>query len=108
MFIDERIRLLADEVEKEIAVLLNYLNSHKCIFMGDLNSVPTDKILDPIKQKMCDAAESFCPNAKTFSSFNPEIKIDYIFVSPDIKVKDAYVLEKVLSDHFAHIATIED
>ena len=97
-----------DEVEKEINVLLNYLDSSNCIFMGDLNSLFEDEILTPIKDVMKDAAKGFCQNFMTFPSYDPKIKIDYIFVSPDLKVEDAYVLEKVLSDHFAHIAVIED
>ena len=36
-----------DEVEKEINVLLGYIKGEKCIFMGDLNSVPNDSILNP-------------------------------------------------------------
>ena len=97
-----------DEVEKEINVLLGYIKGEKCIFMGDLNSVPNDSILNPIREKMLDASAGFCYDTYTFSSLNPSKKIDYIFVSSDIKVKEAYVLEKVLSDHFAHIAIIED
>ena len=76
--------------------------------MGDLNSVPNDSILNPIREKMLDASAGFCYDTYTFSSLDPSKKIDYIFVSSDIKVKEAYVLEKVLSDHFAHIAIIED
>lgn len=97
-----------DEVEKEIGVVLEYIKDSKCIFMGDLNSVPEDAILNPIRERMNDASDNFCSNTFTFSSLNPEKKIDYIFVSPDVKVKDAFVLEKVISDHFAHIAVVED
>ena len=96
-----------DEVEKEIVELLNHIKDEKCIFMGDLNTLPTDEILNPIRERMNDASNGFCQTTFTFSSLNPEKKIDYIFVSKDLKVKNAYILEKIISDHFPHIAEIE-
>ena len=36
-----------------------------------------------------------------------DCKIDYIFVSPDIKIKSADIPEIIASDHRPHIAVIE-
>ena len=96
-----------DEVEKEVEVLLEYLSDTNCIFMGDLNSLPDDDVLNPIKLVMKDTATDFCGDTLTFASFEPKIKIDYIFVSFDLEIKNAYAIEKVLSDHFAYVAEIE-
>ena len=76
--------------------------------MGDLNSTYENPILNAIKEKMNDVAEGYCQNIMTWPSTDPKIKIDYIFVSHDIKVKNAYILEKIISDHFAHVALIDE
>lgn len=97
-----------DEKEQEIQVLIRYLKENKCILMGDLNSTYENPILNAIKEKMNDVAEGYCQNIMTWPSTDPKIKIDYIFVSHDIKVKNAYILEKIISDHFAHVALIDE
>ena len=97
-----------DERENAVKTLLPALESEKCVFMGDLNTTPEEPILDGIRARMTDADDYLNGKLLSYPSDKPEIKIDYIFVSSDINVKDAYILEKVLSDHFAHIAIIED
>lgn len=97
-----------DEIEKEIIVLKEYIKHKDCILLGDLNSVYDSKFLLPIKELMYDAAEDFCQEINTFPSYDPEIKIDYIFLSKDIIVHDAYILKEIISDHLAHIAIIND
>ena len=42
----------------------------------------------------------------TFQSDAPTIKIDYIFVSPDVEILNAEVLDIVASDHLPHIAEV--
>lgn len=97
-----------DEVEKEVRVLLEHLDNSKCIFMGDLNVTPENELLVPIKNVLKDVSLNFCFNDLTFPSDNPDRKIDYIFASKDIVVKNAYILKKIISDHFAHIVITED
>jgi endonuclease/exonuclease/phosphatase family metal-dependent hydrolase len=43
----------------------------------------------------------------TFPSDAPKIKLDYVFVSKDIKVKSVAVPTDIVSDHFPFVAEIE-
>jgi endonuclease/exonuclease/phosphatase family metal-dependent hydrolase len=43
----------------------------------------------------------------SFPSDNPSVKIDYIFVSKDLKVQSADIPTIISSDHRPHIAAIE-
>ncbi len=76
------------------------------IFMGDLNMKPDDEILAPVFQWMKDtSAGDMLPF--TFSSFEPNRKIDYIFTSENIHTKKAYVHEVIASDHMPLCVQIE-
>lgn len=97
-----------DEIEKEVSVLLEHLDDKKCIFMGDLNVSYENKLIAPLTEILNDASENFCQNVMTWPSDNPQVKIDYIFVSKDLVVKDAFILKKIISDHLAHVAVIKD
>lgn len=56
---------------------------------------------------MKDSADFFLNNKLSFPSDNPKIKIDYIFVSNDIKIKYSDIPEIIASDHRMHICDIE-
>jgi endonuclease/exonuclease/phosphatase family metal-dependent hydrolase len=56
---------------------------------------------------MKDVSIGFCEGVPTFPSDKPTIKIDYIFVSPDIEVENSYVPEIIASDHRTHVAEIK-
>lgn len=75
--------------------------------MGDFNVTPGDRILDPIRKKMNDTACRFPVPLLSWPSDKPEIKIDYIFVTPDIEIISADIPDIVASDHRPHIAEIE-
>lgn len=75
------------------------------IFMGDLNMRPDNEILKPLYEEFNEAFEE--NNQNTFPSHEPSRKIDYIFLSKDIKLQSAEVIKKVVSDHCALIAEIE-
>lgn len=51
-------------------------------------------------------AELFSGELRSFPSDVPEIKIDYIFTSPDIKALAADIPADIVSDHRPHIAVI--
>ena len=74
--------------------------------MGDFNIEPDNELLNPIRAKMKDTSLGFCENKKSFPSDNPRIKIDYIFVSNDIEVVSADILDIIASDHRPHIAEV--
>jgi endonuclease/exonuclease/phosphatase family metal-dependent hydrolase len=56
---------------------------------------------------MKDCSDIIPGPALSFPSDKPDRKIDYIFVSPDIRVTYAEVPPIVASDHRPHIADIE-
>ena len=96
-----------DEVENAVKTVLENIEDEKCIFMGDLNLVESDARLDAIRERMTDTAQVFGKGMLTFPSHAPEIKLDYIFVSKDIKVKNVFIPTDVVSDHFPFVAEIE-
>jgi alpha-galactosidase/6-phospho-beta-glucosidase family protein len=62
--------------------------------------------LFPIYEKMKDAARGFCDEKLSFPSIDPYCKIDYVFVSKDVKVTGADIPDLVASDHRPHTADL--
>lgn len=94
------------EQENAAATVLANLEDEKCILMGDFNITPDNPLLDPIRARMKDASAKFTEPKLSFPSDNPTIKIDYIFVSPDLEVQEADIPAIVASDHRPHTASI--
>lgn len=97
-----------DEAENAVKTILENIAPKKCILMGDFNVTPGNPVLNPIKEKMKDASVGFCENTPTWPSNKPEMKIDYIFVSNDLKVESACIPEIIASDHRVHFAKISE
>lgn len=95
-----------EEQKNAVNTVLEHLEPEKCILMGDFNLRPDDELLIPIRQRMKDTADLFDTPLLSFRSDNPDRKIDYIFVSPDIEVVAADIPAIVASDHRPHTATI--
>ena len=85
--------------------------------MGDFNVLPDNPILDPIREMLDDtfavlpeaeaAAIHTFPSSQVIVADNPrKLKIDYIFVSRDIKTESVTIKETCASDHKPYIATI--
>ena len=86
--------------------------------MGDFNVTPDNPVLSPIRELLTDSFDVY-PNKDASTIFtypstpeaaiNPEtkLKIDYIFVSRDIRVDSVEILETQESDHKPYIAYIE-
>ena len=96
-----------DEQETAVETVLSNIPKEHCVLMGDFNMEPNNPILSPIMQKLYDTAQDFSSPKLSFPSDTPSVKIDYIFVSKDVKVHCADIPEIVSSDHRPHIATIE-
>ena len=96
-----------DEQENAVKTVLEHIRGEKCILMGDFNVEPSNELLTPIRERMVDTSIDFCENKPSFPSDKPRIKIDYIFVSPDIEVKSADIAEVIASDHRPHVAEVE-
>ena len=80
---------------------LDLLGENPLIFMGDLNCTPDSGELDNIYAKLTDISAAF-----TFPSDKPNQKIDYIFVSPQLKAISATVIDTQVSDHRPYTAII--
>lgn len=96
-----------DEAERAIDAILENLPSEKCILMGDFNMKPDNPLLVPILDRMQDASKQILGEAFTFPSDKPDRKIDYIFVTSDIKISSASIPKIVASDHCPHTAILE-
>lgn len=95
-----------DEQINAVKTVLENLANEKCILMGDFNVVPENEILNPIRNRMKDTADCFGKPMLSFPSDNPNQKIDYIFVSPDVEVISADIPKIIASDHRPHTAEI--
>ncbi len=95
-----------DEQQNAAATVLQNLRAEKCVLMGDFNITPDNELLAPIREKMKDTADYFKKPLFSFPSDRPQEKIDYIFVSPDIKVINADIPEIIVSDHRPHTAEV--
>ena len=99
--------LSPEEQEEAVRVVVPHLEDKKCILMGDFNLPPESEILLPIKERMVDCASVSAAKNLTFPSDKPEIKIDYIFVSPDVEILSFGAIERISSDHFPVTAEIK-
>ena len=95
-----------DEKESAVEMVLENLPDKRCVLMGDLNMTPDDGTLAPIYQRMKDTAKGFCESKLSFPSVSPYCKIDYVFVSKDVKVTGADIPDLVASDHRPHVADL--
>lgn len=96
-----------DEQENAVETVVSNIPKEHCVLMGDFNMAPDNQILNPIMQGLQDTAKFFSTNKLSFPSDTPKVKIDYIFVSKDLKVEYADIPEIISSDHRPHVATIE-
>ena len=81
--------------------------TENCVLMGDFNVLPDNPVLDPIYECMQDV-ENRSADKKSFPSDAPNIKIDYIFTTKNIKALSSEVVNLVLSDHRPHLIEIQD
>jgi endonuclease/exonuclease/phosphatase family metal-dependent hydrolase len=78
------------------------------VLTGDLNARPNDPEIAPLSTRYDDAwVEGGEGDGFTFSAANPSSRIDYIFVSPEIAVESATVLDSTASDHLPVVAELE-
>ncbi|MBQ9468463.1 MAG: endonuclease/exonuclease/phosphatase family protein [Clostridia bacterium] len=69
------------------------------ILTGDFNVEPDDPVLAPIRARLYDTAAKNGGDAPTYPSDKPRIKIDYIFCSDVLYVKNVSVPDMIVSDH---------
>ena len=83
------------------------MSPERFVLMGDLNVLPDDRVLRPLRKRLKDTAAALGDSILTFPSDAPEKKIDYVFVSEDVRVTSAEVPNLVVSDHRPYIAELE-
>lgn len=100
--------LAKGERKNELELLMPIFKNHKktLIFMGDLNIKPDEDQLKMISSVLRDTANISDYPYLTFPSDVPDRKIDYIFVSHDIHVKEVMVPLTMASDHLPYISDI--
>ncbi len=96
-----------DEHENAVKTIAANIPAGSCILMGDLNVTPDNAVLDPVRALLKDSAAAADDALLSFPSDAPDRKIDYIFVSGNIVVKDVFVPDVILSDHRPMRADIE-
>lgn len=79
----------------------------RTVIMGDFNMTPENELLAPLRDRFIDVSRATGTEKPTFPSDKPIRKIDYIFVSDDIKIISSDVLTESVSDHRAILAEIE-
>ena len=98
--------LAKKERENGISLLCELLkNKNKYLIFGDFNMEYDNEIFKPLKSLVFNTIDN---SHKTYPSDKPSAKIDYIFTSNDVKVTSANVINKIISDHLAIYAIIEE
>ena len=95
-----------DEQVPAMRVILENAEKENCVLLGDFNMQPDNEILSPLTSVFDDTAKAVDKQLLTIPSDTPTRKIDYIFVTKDIKTITTDVVEKVASDHLALVAEI--
>lgn len=94
----------------QIKAIVDYWGgSNKTVILGDMNAKPhypetqiyyNSGLLDTF-------IEAGTGNGFTYSSDNPDKRIDYIWISPDLAASDFVIPESTASDHLGIVITID-
>ena len=101
--------LQPDEAELCVKTVLEAVEKspYPVVLMGDFNLTPDSPILDPIREVLTDTDNFYKGECNfTFPTDVPKIKIDYIFVSPELKVEEVKIPAVVAADHLPVTATV--
>lgn len=83
-----------------------YSGAGNMVFLGDLNAQPDTPEIDVLREMgLIDSMAG--SSTLTFHSADLYERIDYIWISPDLKVVNAYVPFSNASDHLAVVAIID-
>jgi len=96
-------------VDQLLALLDIAKLNRQTIVMGDFNAEPDSTEIGLMRGLgLADVLAAAPPPAYTFRSDDPYQRIDYIWVSSDLKFTAAEVFKSTASDHFGIAATIDD
>jgi endonuclease/exonuclease/phosphatase family metal-dependent hydrolase len=100
----------SDIRQLQSAALMDFWNgTSQTVILGDFNAEPTDPEIQIIKQANLVDIASYIepPPVYTFHSDNPSQRIDYIWVTPDLRASEVSVILNTASDHLPVIAIID-
>lgn len=97
-----------DEQENAYYTLMDTIDPNKkTLILGDFNMTVDNRFIQNIMKKYNEATIDFKNKIiNTYPSIDSKMKIDYIFLSKDIKILDADVLDVINSDHLPIYALI--
>jgi endonuclease/exonuclease/phosphatase family metal-dependent hydrolase len=100
----------SDIRQTQAETLLTYANNlENIIIMGDLNTTPETQVIQMFLNAGFIDVLSLIepPPAYTFHADNPDMRIDYILISPNMEASQIEVHQSSASDHFAISAVIQ-
>jgi len=96
-----------DEQQSAVCTAVEHVAAKRAVLMGDFNMTPDDVLLMPLFSFLKDTAALFDGEKLSFPSDDPEMKIDYILLTPDLTPVSADIPALVASDHRPHMAVAE-
>jgi len=77
------------------------------VLMGDLNAPPDAPELQPLFRDLADAGHQAVGPSDTYPADAPSKRIDYVLVSPQVRVLGSQVIRTRASDHLPVVADLE-
>ena len=101
-----------EEKDKEVTNLINCIKKDNYILTGDFNTNKTSKYIKWLEEKLInnDTSNTWTTKHFSYNGFTEtelNWKLDYIFTSKDIKVKETKVVDTKYSDHLPILLTFE-
>lgn len=109
-FLVTHLGLTREEKKRQFGVLHKYVEylGENTILVGDFNSRADHEGIQNLKYYLLDAASgSEHYGQHTYDGIVMKTRIDYIFVSPDMKITDYQVIDTNISDHLPVVASVE-
>jgi len=109
-FLVTHLGLTKQEKVNQVKLIKKYIKffGERTILVGDFNSHENSEEINSIKELLVDSAQDEDGRYKhTYDGLVIKSRIDYIFTSPDFKIRNYEVLDSKVSDHFPLIADLE-
>lgn len=101
--------LNSDEIDQAIEVVREVVQECKTplLLMGDLNFFPSQIYYSKLCEILTDTATLMNNAQNTFTSEDPQYRIDYIFINDQVKILSNSVPEIIASDHRPYTVVAE-
>lgn len=93
----------------QLDLVLKLVEDKRIVLAGDFNSIPESEVVKKLNEVMINTDPILDQKTKTDvdTPGQPQFRIDYIFVSPDLKFSNFQILETEASDHKPILVEIE-